>query len=78
VFNFYESLDSTDAAQANVHEGVMDVRKLPAWPKTEANVYMCGPTGFMKTQWLSLIEGGVPAANLHREVFGPELLDYLM
>jgi nitric oxide dioxygenase len=78
VFNFYESLDGTDATQADVHEGLMDVRKLPAWPKAEANVYMCGPTGFMKTQWLSLIEGGVPAANLHREVFGPELLDYLM
>jgi nitric oxide dioxygenase len=77
VVNFYESLNGASTSESNVHEGLMDVSKLPAWPRSEANVYMCGPTGFMKGQWLSLVEAGVPAANLHREVFGPEMLDYL-
>ncbi len=78
VVNFYESLSGADAAQANVHQGLMDISKLPSWPKSETNVYMCGPAAFMKAQWISLIEAGAPAANLHREVFGPEMLDYLM
>ncbi|MDQ9169334.1 NO-inducible flavohemoprotein [Oxalobacteraceae bacterium R-40] len=77
VVNFYESLNGASTSESNVHEGLMDVSKLPSWPRNEANVYMCGPTGFMKAQWLSLVEAGVPAANLHREVFGPEMLDYL-
>jgi nitric oxide dioxygenase len=78
LVTFYESLDEASTARGNVHQGLMDISKLPSWPKGETNVYMCGPTAFMKAQWLSLIEAGAPAANLHREVFGPEMLDYLM
>jgi nitric oxide dioxygenase len=59
-------------------EGRMDVAKLPAWKREEADVWLCGPHKFMQAQWLSLLHAGVPAARLHREVFGPELLDHLL
>jgi len=61
-----------------VIEGRMDVVRLPAWPLAEADVYLCGPHPFMQAQWLALLDAGVPAAKLHREVFGPELLDHLL
>jgi nitric oxide dioxygenase len=31
----------------------------------------------MRAQWRALIGKGVPPARLHREVFGPDLLDSL-
>ena len=74
VVNFYE--DVQGAAGAVV--GRMDVARLPAWPHEEAEVYLCGPHQFMQAQWLALIDAGVPVARLHREVFGPELLDHLL
>jgi nitric oxide dioxygenase len=74
VVTFYEDLQgATDAI-----EGRMDVARLPAWPHEEAEVYLCGPHKFMQAQWLALINAGVPVARLHREVFGPELLDHLL
>ncbi len=74
VVTFYE-----DAAGADdVLEGRMDVARLPAWPRAEADVYLCGPGKFMQAQWLALLHAGVPPARLHREVFGPELLDHLL
>ncbi|ALK99172.1 flavohemoprotein [Massilia sp. WF1] len=59
-------------------QGRMEVTRLPAWPREEAEVWMCGPHKFMQTQWLALLHLGVPPARLHREVFGPELLDHLL
>ncbi len=76
IVNFYEKLSDSEVV-ANTHQGLMDVGRLPKWPRTETNVYLCGPLNFMRAQWLKLVEAGVPAARLHREVFGPELLDYL-
>jgi nitric oxide dioxygenase len=74
VVNFYEERgDASDAV-----EGRMQVNLLPAWPRDGANVWLCGPHKFMQAQWLSLLQAGVPAARLHREVFGPELLDHLL
>ncbi|QJE00318.1 flavohemoprotein [Massilia forsythiae] len=58
--------------------GRMDVARLPAWPREQAEVYLCGPHAFMQAQWLALLDAGVPAARLHREVFGPEMLDHLL
>lgn len=74
---FYESVGDGKASGAGVHQGLMEVVRLPKWPRSETNVYMCGPHGFMKAQWVGLVEAGVPPTRLHREVFGPELLDYL-
>lgn len=74
VLSFYE--DKGDAQ--NAIAGRMDVSRLPAWPVEQGEVYLCGPHKFMQAQWLGLLYRGVPAARLHREVFGPELLDHLL
>jgi nitric oxide dioxygenase len=74
VVNFYEDAQGTDGVVA----GRMDIGKLPAWAREEASVYLCGPHKFMQAQWLALLNAGVPAGKLHREVFGPELLDHLL
>jgi len=58
--------------------GFMDLARLPKWPRSETNVYMCGPLPFMQAQWNALLEDGAPASRLHREVFGPDLLDNLL
>ncbi|WP_351235309.1 globin domain-containing protein [Streptomyces sp. NPDC002133] len=36
-------------------------------------VYMCGPLPFMRTVRGDLLRSGVPAQNIHYEVFGPDL-----
>jgi nitric oxide dioxygenase len=74
IATFHEHTDG----EPGVIAGRMDVARLPAWPHDEADVYLCGPLKFMQAQWLALLDAGVPAARLHREVFGPELLDHLL
>ncbi|MDL2355116.1 MAG: FAD-binding oxidoreductase [Pseudomonadota bacterium] len=74
VVTFYEATDGDAAAQ----QGYMNVAALPAWPRAQANVYLCGPVPFMQAQWLGLVGAGVPVTRLHREVFGPEMLDHLL
>lgn len=74
LVTFYEDKGADQEAIA----GRMDVARLPAWPVEQAEVYLCGPHKFMQAQWLGLLHRGVPAARLHREVFGPELLDHLL
>jgi nitric oxide dioxygenase len=58
--------------------GRMQLDKLPSWDVESTDVYMCGPLPFMKEQWANLLARGVPLKNLHREVFGPDLLDHLI
>jgi len=77
VTTFYEQASDEELAHGIALSGRMDVSRLGAWDHAEANVYLCGPVEFMQAQWRSLIEAGVPATRLHREVFGPELLNYL-
>lgn len=74
---FYEDMTAADQVDSATYAGRMMVSRLPAWPLDDANVYLCGPVEFMQEQWRALLEAGVPAARLHREVFGPELLNYL-
>jgi nitric oxide dioxygenase len=62
---FYEDVD-----------GRMEAARLPEWQRDQADVYLCGPAGFMQAQWRGLLEAGVPVQRLHREVFGPELLNF--
>ncbi|MCG2622867.1 globin domain-containing protein [Arthrobacter sp. I2-34] len=38
-----------------------------------ASVYVCGPLPFMKSIRSQAIDAGVPATNIHYEVFGPDL-----
>lgn len=71
---FYERVgDST-----GVLAGRMEVNRLPQWDLATTDVWLCGPLKFMQAQWLALLDAGVPAAKLHREVFGPDLLDHLL
>jgi len=59
-------------------QGFMQVDGLPVWDYVGTDVYLCGPIGFMQAQWKRLLELGTPPSRLHREVFGPELLDHLL
>lgn len=59
-------------------DGMMSIARLPSWPRAETNVYMCGPLPFMQAQWHALLAAGAPVERLHREVFGPDLLDHLL
>jgi nitric oxide dioxygenase len=78
VVTFYETpIDNKVIDDATVYSGLMRFDRLPAWPRAEAKVYLCGPIGFMQSQWHQMVEAGVPVQQLHREVFGPEMLDYL-
>lgn len=58
--------------------GRMKISSLPKWDKDQAKVYMCGPLPFMQQQWADLIAHDVPQQALHREVFGPDMLDHLI
>ncbi|SFD51320.1 globin domain-containing protein [Massilia yuzhufengensis] len=73
VVSFHEEGDAAGALP-----GKMDLARLPSWPRTETDVYMCGPLPFMQAQWSALLAAGAPAGRLHREVFGPDLLDNLL
>ena len=74
VLTFYENPEGAPHAIA----GRMDLAHFPAWPRSQANVYLCGPIGFLQAQWKALLAAGVPVTRLHREVFGPEALDHLL
>ena len=74
VVTFHEARDGAGDAL----RGRMDVAALPSWPRAETNVYLCGPLPFMQAQWLDLVGAGVPVTRLHREVFGPDMLDHLL
>lgn len=73
---FYERTDNEDTV-SDIHAGLMDAAKLPAWSYADTDVYLCGPMQFMRAQACGLQAIGVPLSNIHREVFGPEMLDSL-
>ncbi|MGX9221590.1 NO-inducible flavohemoprotein [Massilia varians] len=73
VVTFYEEEEASAALK-----GKMELARLPSWPRGETDVYMCGPLPFMQAQWNALLAAGAPASRLHREVFGPDLLDNLL
>ena len=77
--NLHVAIFHEDAGgAANVLAGRMDIARLPAWDLATTDVWLCGPLKFMQAQWLALLNAGVPAERLHREVFGPDLLDHLL
>ncbi|WP_308423961.1 globin domain-containing protein [Saccharopolyspora thermophila] len=51
--------------------GLVDLEELDI-PK-DATAYICGPLPFMRAIRAQLLERGVPASNIHYEVFGPDL-----
>ena len=77
VVTFHEE-GNESGNNAGTLPGFMDLARLPKWPRSETNVYMCGPLPFMQAQCNALLADGAPAERLHREVFGPDLLDNLI
>ena len=78
VVLFHEQADAEPGPAGIVKQGRMALAQMPSWPRSETNVYMCGPLPFMQAQWQALAGAGVPLTRLHREVFGPEMLDHLL
>ncbi|PNL17305.1 globin domain-containing protein [Micrococcus sp. FDAARGOS_333] len=66
-------LDSTaDAPEGlDAREGRMDFSQ--AEVPQDADVVLCGPLPFMQAVRSALIEAGVPATQIHYEIFGPDL-----
>ncbi|MFD6910346.1 globin domain-containing protein [Streptomyces virginiae] len=60
-----------EAAEPGDGEGRMDLATVPLAPGTRA--YLCGPLPFMRSVREQLITKGLPAADIHYEVFGPDL-----
>lgn len=59
------------AEAVTVRTGLMDLTQLAIPAGTTA--YLCGPVPFMKAARTQLLASGVPAAQIHYEVFGPDL-----
>ncbi|WP_328555885.1 globin domain-containing protein [Streptomyces sp. NBC_00358] len=51
--------------------GLVDLSGVTVRPGTHA--YLCGPLPFMRAVRTQLLEKGVPASDIHYEVFGPDL-----
>ncbi|MFF4538460.1 globin domain-containing protein [Streptomyces aureus] len=51
--------------------GLVDLAGVTVRPGTHA--YLCGPLPFMRAVRTQLLEKGVPASDIHYEVFGPDL-----
>ncbi|MCX5194460.1 FAD-binding oxidoreductase [Streptomyces sp. NBC_00249] len=64
-FWYEESAEPGDAA------GRMDLTDVPVAPGTRA--YLCGPLPFMRSVREQLLGKGVAAADIHYEVFGPDM-----
>ena len=77
VVTFHESDAEENVTPDRFETGRMQIDRLPLWSYADTDVYLCGPAAFMHAQWRGLLAAGVPAQRLHREVFGPELLDFL-
>ncbi|MGV9555302.1 globin domain-containing protein [Streptomyces sp. NPDC003522] len=58
-------------APEGARTGLADLTDVPVAPGTRA--YLCGPLPFMRAVRAQLIEKGVAPADVHYEVFGPDL-----
>jgi len=76
---FVESGESATLAEQPAVAGRMQVDSfLDARHDAEADFYLCGPLPFMQAQRAALLARGVPQERIHREVFGPDLLDHIL
>lgn len=67
-----------ESTQADAKIGRMHLRDIPEVALNTGKIYLCGPDGFMKAQWDALLVIGVKPEQIHREVFGPDLLGHLL
>lgn len=70
--------ESSPAGVAGVEAGTMQLSDALFGPFADADFYLCGPQAFMRSLWSSLVGRGVSPARIHREVFGPDLLEHLV
>ncbi len=67
---FYENVASAQDA----FSGLMDLEQVPLVDLPEkTGYYLCGPLAFMQAQRQYLQKLGVPAQQIHYEVFGPDM-----
>ncbi|MFD6432388.1 globin domain-containing protein [Streptomyces venezuelae] len=69
AYFFYERPEAGHPAELT---GYADLAVLPPIP-AGTRAYLCGPLPFMRAVRSQLIERGVGAADIHYEVFGPDL-----
>ncbi|MGR4882057.1 globin domain-containing protein [Streptomyces sp. LARHCF249] len=60
-----------ESAEPGDGTGLLDLAAVPVAPGTRA--YLCGPLPFMRSVREQLLAKGVAAADIHYEVFGPDL-----
>lgn len=58
------------SGRPDVRNGLIEPGLVPAGPSTQA--LLCGPLPFMAALRRSMLDRGVPAENIHYEVFGPD------
>ncbi|WP_197338458.1 globin domain-containing protein [Ralstonia solanacearum] len=75
---FLESGEAAAFASRPAQPGRMMVDAFVDGKVADADFYLCGPLPFMQAQRAALLASGVPAARIHREVFGPDLLDDIL
>ncbi|MEU0301209.1 globin domain-containing protein [Streptomyces sp. NPDC006175] len=63
--------ENPEPGRAAGHTGTVDLSGVPVAPGTRA--YLCGPLPFMRAVRTQLLAKGVPSADIHYEVFGPDL-----
>ncbi|MFU0440986.1 globin domain-containing protein [Streptomyces sp. BG2AG] len=63
--------ESPDAGHPAHRTGLVDLNGITVLPGTHA--YLCGPLPFMRTIRTQLLDAGVRPADIHYEVFGPDL-----
>ncbi|MFE9255450.1 globin domain-containing protein [Streptomyces sp. NPDC006879] len=69
--HFWYENPVADSSHPDDRTGLVDLSALPIAKGTVA--YLCGPLPFMRAIRGQLLAKGVPAADIHYEVFGPDL-----
>lgn len=77
VQTFFSDAEYDGVAVSNEFYGFMHIKHFPEWRNDEAKFYLCGPTEFMVCMQEQLKDAGVAKHNIHKEVFGPDLLSEL-
>lgn len=71
-------LNESKKKNIDEREGRMDLTDHVSAEFKGGVYYICGPQSFMDDQRNALLELGVDASNIHREVFGPENLSHII
>jgi nitric oxide dioxygenase len=76
---FIESEEAVTILSRDARAGRMDIDAiLDEDTHANADFYLCGPLPFMQAQRGALESRGVNPIRIHREVFGPDLLDHIL